>query len=144
MKAVLDAGIFVAHFVEADTAHAECERAVTACKAELIHVIAPLVLPPEVAGAIARRTGDESRALLALTHLRNYPWLHVRLADTRFVEQTARLAARHALRGADAFYIAVAIENRCPLITLDEEMLTRAPSTIRAIRPSEWLATLGR
>ena len=144
MKVVLDASVFVARYVEADTAHAECLRAITVCQTELIHAFAPLVLPPEVAGAIARRTGDESLALLSLTHLRNYAWLHVRLADTRFTEQTARLAARHALRGADAFYIAVAIEQRCPLITLDEEMLARAPSTVKAMRPTDWLVTLGR
>ena len=144
MKVVLDASVFVARYVEADTAHAECLRMITVCQTELIHAFAPLVLPPEVAGAIARRTGDESLALLSLTHLRNYAWLHVRLADTRFTEQTARLAARHALRGADAFYIAVAIEQRCPLITLDEEMLARAPSTVKAMRPTDWLVTLGR
>ena len=144
MKAVLDAGVFVAHFVEADAAHSECVNVVAACKAELIQVVVPLVLPAEVAGAIARRTGDQTLALLALTHLRNYPWLRVRLADTRFVEQVARLAARHELRGADAFYIAVAIEQRCPLITLDEEMLARAPSAVKAVRPADWLSTLRR
>lgn len=144
MKAVFDASIFVARFVEADSSHAECMRAVAVCKAELIQVVVPLVLPAEVAGAIARRTGDQTLALLALTHLRNYPWLRVRLADTRFVEQAARLAARHELRGADAFYIAVAIEQHCPLITLDEEMLARAPSAVKAVRPADWLATLRR
>ena len=144
MKAVLDASIFVARFVEADKSHADCMRTVTACEVEPVQIIVPLILPAEVAGAIARRTGDQTLALLALTHLRNYPWLRVRLADTRFVEQAARLAARHALRGADAFYIAVAIEQGCPLITLDEEMLARAPSTVKAVRPAEWLTTLRR
>jgi predicted nucleic acid-binding protein len=52
--------------------------------------------------------------------------------------------ARHALRGADAFYLAVAAEKKCPLITLDGELLTRVPSSVKVLHPAEWLATFRR
>jgi predicted nucleic acid-binding protein len=144
MKAVLDANILVARFVPEETAHEECLRLIQVCREAEIKVVVPLLFPAEVTGAIGRITGNEGAAQRALHILHSYPWLRVRLADTRFVEQTAILAARHSLRGADAFYLTVAAEQRCPLITLDEELLTRAPEKVAVMRPGAWLAMLGR
>jgi predicted nucleic acid-binding protein len=144
MKAVLDASVFIARFIERDAAHEESKRAIEACGENEAKIIGPAILPAEVAGAIARIKASEAAAQLALLHLGRYAWLTVRTADTAFIEKAARLAARHALRGADAFYLAVAAEQKCPLITLDGELLTRAPSSVKVLRPAEWLATLRR
>ena len=136
MKAVLDANILVARFIPDEPAHAECLRVVESFDAGA-KIIVPLLLPAELAGAIARITGSDAAAQRALMVLQSYSWLRVCLADTAFVERTARLAARHALRGADAFYLALAAEQRCPLVTLDEELISRAPNTITVLRPAE-------
>ena len=142
MKVVLDANIFVARFIPGDPAHDESVRIVQACYELGLKVVVPLLLPAEVAGAVSRITASESAGQRALVHLRAYPWLTVRLADTDFVEKAARRAARHALRGADAFYLTVAIEQKCALITLDGELLTRAPSSVKVLSPADWLASL--
>ena len=144
MKAVLDANILVARFVPTEPAHAECLGVVQACQEPGVKILVPLLLPAELAGSIARITGSDSAAQHALMVMQSYSWLRVCLADTAFVERTARLAGRHALRGADAFYLALAAEQRCPLITLDGELITRAPNTITVLRPAEWLTKIAR
>jgi len=144
MRAVLDASIFVARFIPDDVAHAECLRVIQACQQPEVKIIAPSLLPAELAGVVSRITASEAAAQRALLYLRSYSWLSVCTADTAFIEKAARLAARHALRGADAFYLAVAAGQKCPLITLDGELLTRAPSSVKVLRPAEWLATLRR
>lgn len=144
MRVVLDASVLVARFVPADEFHDDGLCVVRAGDKKEFTAIAPAILPAALAGAVARKTGDTNLADVALLHLGTYAGLTIRTADTAFIEKAARLAARHALRGADAFYLAVAAEQKCPLITLDGELLTRAPSSVKVLRPAEWLATLRR
>ena len=47
----------------------------------------------------------------------------------------AQLAADHALRGADAVYVATVLRLGLPLVTLDGEQLHRAQAVISAISP---------
>jgi predicted nucleic acid-binding protein len=55
--------------------------------------------------------------------------------DHDLAQAAARLAADHALRGADAVYMALALELSLPLITLDNEQLTRSSGVITASKP---------
>ncbi len=142
MKAVLDASVLVARFVPEDAFHDEGLRIVRAGDKNQFSAIVPAILPAELAGAVARKTGETSLAEVALLHLHSYSWLTVRTADTSFIEKAANLAARFALRGADAFYLTVAIEQKCPLVTLDDELLTRTPSYVKVLRPFDWLAMI--
>lgn len=144
MKMVLDASVLIARFVPADAAHDEAMRIVQTCVTSGARAMGPVILPAEVAGAVARKTGLEHLASVAVLHLKTYPWLTIRLADAALMEKAARLAARHALRGADAFYLALAAEQRCPLVTLDEELISRAPRTIPVLRPTAWMARFAR
>ena len=144
MKVVLDASVLVARFVPADAAHDDGVRVVQTCATIEVRAIEPVILPAELAGAIARKTGKEHLASVAILQLNAYPWLSIRFADAVLMEKAVRLAARHALRGADAFYLAFAAEQRCPLVTLDGELISRAPNTITVLRPAEWLARIAR
>jgi len=47
----------------------------------------------------------------------------------------AQLAADHALRGADAVYVAAALRLGLPLVTLDGEQLQRAEAVISTLSP---------
>ena len=55
--------------------------------------------------------------------------------DSNLAQTAARLAADHALRGADSVYVALALELGLPLLTLDQEQLTRTGNIISASRP---------
>lgn len=55
--------------------------------------------------------------------------------------RAAKLAAALRLRGADAVYVALALEYGATLVTWDAEMLQRAPAAMLTMTPAEWLAT---
>ena len=50
---------------------------------------------------------------------------------------TSRMAADHQLRGADAFYVAVAAQLNIPLVSWDREQLQRASALITTTMPQE-------
>ncbi len=55
--------------------------------------------------------------------------------DQALVDAAADVAVRFGLKGADSFYVAVAKQLGIPLVTLDNEQLTRPASIITTIRP---------
>ena len=55
----------------------------------------------------------------------------------------ARVAVACMLRGADATYVALALQVGAPLITLDKEMYQRAPPLVQALTPRKWLQQAG-
>jgi predicted nucleic acid-binding protein len=96
----------------------------------------PLLILPEVAGAITRRSG---RALLgdqAVATILANPAVTLVAVD----RQLATLAAQHAslfpLKGADAVYTALAEQLGVALVTWDNEQLTRAGSRIQVLQPT--------
>jgi predicted nucleic acid-binding protein len=62
--------------------------------------------------------------------------------EDQLIDAAAELAADEALRGADASYVAVALEQRCVLVTLDREQRERAARRVRTLTPAEALAEL--
>jgi predicted nucleic acid-binding protein len=98
--------------------------------------VLPLLLLPEIAGAVTRRTGNATLGDQAVTTLRRNPVIRFVPLD----EQLARLAARHAaafpLKGSDAVYTALAERFGLPLVTWDHEQLTRAAGRIRVRQPA--------
>lgn len=99
----------------------------------------PLVIPTlalaEVAGAIVRRTQSSSRSLEALEFLLQSSQLRYVALDVVLGEESANLAIRIHLRGADAVYAAVARSLGLPLYTWDLEMLRRASPLIDVRTP---------
>ena len=90
---------------------------------------------PEVAGAIARRTGDARLARRAMDRLLRLANLRLIPLDRVLAGSAASLAAGLKLRGADAVYVAVAQLLDLPLVTLDREQLARAGGAVTASRP---------
>ena len=105
-------------------------------------IVVPILLPVELAGAIARTRGDSALAeemakvVLALPAVR---WIAV---DDALARRAAELAARHRLRGADAVYAAVALSHRCDLVSLDREHLTRLATVVPTLTPADALTRL--
>ncbi|HEY8694478.1 MAG TPA: type II toxin-antitoxin system VapC family toxin [Chloroflexota bacterium] len=97
---------------------------------------APVLVLAEVAGAIARRTGNRSAVQNALDHMRASPQLRMVALDPTLALQAAYIGADLRIRGADACYVAVAVHLGMPLVTFDNELATRARAIVEVIRPS--------
>jgi predicted nucleic acid-binding protein len=131
---VVDASVMVSRLVAGDVNHEASRRWLDDHIASGGLLIAPALLLPELAGAIARRTnrGLARRAIAALLRL---PELRVVAIDARLAEVAARLAGDLHLRGADAVYVATAAHLRLPLVTWDAEQRERGAARIRVMAP---------
>ena len=106
---IVDASVFVAVYHAPDAFHATS----TAWLQRHVRSGAPIVLPllvfSEVAGPIARQTGDPLQAHRAVRQLRALPRLYLIPLDAALADLSAELAADLRLRGADAVYVALPI-----------------------------------
>lgn len=139
MKLVVDAGVFVAEQIERQPEFTDAVNLLERCVRQNIHLYAPAIVFSEVAGAVARITGSTALGAAAVARLNHIPRLKFRQIDLDFAETSARLAARHKLRGADSLYAALARELKCPLVTNDAELLNRSPGGWHVIKPVDWL-----
>jgi predicted nucleic acid-binding protein len=133
---VIDASVWVSRLVPVDVHHHASRQWLEAHAAAGDQFVCPTLVLAEIAGAVARRTRDARTANEAVAAIERIPTLRLLSLDPRLAQTAARLAADHALRGADAIYVAVASELSLPLVTFDDEQLTRARSIITTIMPS--------
>jgi predicted nucleic acid-binding protein len=138
----LDASIIARSFDPADAAYAVCQELIDLLEQRAVPVIVPRLLLAEVAGVVRRLTRDPIRARLAVDVWRSYAHVQLVPLSDQLVDAAAELAADDALRGADAAYVAVALEHRCALVSLDREQRERAAHRVRTLTPAEALAEL--
>ncbi len=134
---VVDASIWVSRFVPADAHHVASRAWLTGAVEAGSLLVAPALLLPELAAAIARRTGRADLASRAVELLARVSVARLVAVDREVAQEAARLAAGLRLRGADAVYVAVAAGLGMPLITWDREQLERASSRVRALTPAD-------
>ncbi len=89
----------------------------------------------EVAGVVARLSKDQGLARQAIRHLYTWPLLQIVPMDQALVDDAANIAITFGLRGPDALYVATANQLSIPLVTLDQEQLTRTSAIITAMKP---------
>lgn len=136
---VIDASVWVAALLRNDRHHEE--------SASLLHTLlqrnqqaaVPLLAWPEIAGAIARKTGNSELARIAIAFLNRQAWLESVPLDSSIARRATTIATDQRLRGADAVYVALALQRDGVLITLDLEMLQRVPIAVTAHMPGDWL-----
>jgi predicted nucleic acid-binding protein len=133
--AVVDASVWISSLSPGEVGHLPSRRWLTAHLGTGGQVIAPALLLVEVAGAVARRSGDALLGELAMNAVLILPALYLIELDGRLSMHAARLAADLRLRGADAVYVALAHQLGIPLITWDREQLTRAAARIAVQTP---------
>ena len=93
-----------------------CSEIVTVRKPlQRLLLVSPAILLPEVAGAIARRTGEQELAKMAVAALQRLPGLRMIAMDSVLSERAAYLAGTQKLRGTDAVYLAAADYLNLPL-----------------------------
>jgi predicted nucleic acid-binding protein len=134
--AVIDASVWVSRLVPTDVHHEATVGWFERQEDEAGLMVVPALMPPEVAGAISRRTRDAKLARRAVARLLRLPALRVVAVDRRLAERAAVLAADLQLRGADATYVALADRLRLPLVTWDREQRERAGRAVRTVTPA--------
>ena len=136
---IVDASVWVARFLAADRHHGVAMACITALLERESRLVIPVLAWPEVAGAIARRTGVAANGHNAVGIIRALRWIESSPMDQSLAHEATQIAGSRRLRGADAVYVALAVMRRVPLITLDAEMLERARGVADVFTPEQWL-----
>jgi predicted nucleic acid-binding protein len=134
---VVDASVVVSRLVPHDVHHAASRAWLTRHVSDGGLVVAPALLLPEIAGAVARRTRVPRLARRAVEAILRLHALRLVPMDTVLARTAADLAGRLRLRGADAVYIATAVTLQLTLITWDVEQRQRAARVIHIVAPDE-------
>lgn len=125
MTWVLDASLVVAALRKSEPAHAQALKCCTPFFSGQRTFVVPGIFDAEVTSALVRRGVKASRVQRFFRH-----YLRTRRLITlgpRAVKATQAVIATTKLRAADAFYVWVAAREGLPLLTLDEDVLRRAP-----------------
>lgn len=134
---VVDASVWVGRFVPADV-HYQLSRSWLGSRVGQGEVIvAPALLLPELAGAVARRTGSSDLAAGAVALVQRLPNVRLVPLDPALARLSAALAAELYLRGADAVYAALAQRLGLPLVTWDQEQQRRAVPDVTVLMPGD-------
>lgn len=139
---VVDASVWVSRLFAGDPFHAVSRRWMEESVRHGQDLASPLILLPEVSGALARRTGKSEIGYRAIHNLVQFTALRLVPLRASQIKQAADLAADLLLRGADALYVAVAWQLGVPLVTWDLEQLQRAKGLIPIWTPEEALNSL--
>jgi predicted nucleic acid-binding protein len=99
-------------------------------------IFVPSIFLAEVGGAIARRTGNSVLGSQIVEDIVGDPMVQLVMVDLVLAKSAARHAVTLFLRGADAVYVALAAQLGLPLITWDQEQLTRASNLVTAQSPT--------
>ncbi|MBC8508809.1 MAG: type II toxin-antitoxin system VapC family toxin [Chloroflexi bacterium] len=123
---VVDASVWVSRLIEEDVFHNLCRGWLDGQRLQGVQFVAPALLLVEVAAAISRRTGDTDLARRAADALKRLPDLRLVEMGNDVVQTAVVAGAELGVRGADAFYIAIAQQLGLPLATLASDQRHRA------------------
>jgi predicted nucleic acid-binding protein len=134
---VIDASVWMSFFVQQDVNHAATYPWLAKILTTTVPVAAPILLLSEVGGAMSRRLGQANLADAAINQLLSIPTLRLVSIDHALGIQASRIAAKHRLRGADALYVAVAAQLNVPLVSWDNEHISRVSGLITSYTPTQ-------
>lgn len=136
---VVDACVLIAAFMPRDAHHSHAHALLQQLVRQQLSITLPTLALAETCGAIARRSDSSEVAPPILKFLLAQTWIERVALDATLGQQAAVIAMRCRLRGADAVYVALAAALGLSLITLDAEMLERAPASVERLTPADWL-----
>lgn len=139
MRVVIDASLLICAFKKNEPGHAVCADFFEAAVSRSVTLCAPALLFPEIAGAFARPTRNPQYAERAIREMRELLDIEVFPLNGEMALGAEAIAGNRLLRGADAFYVALARSLGAALVTLDKEMLERAASEVASCTPAAWL-----
>lgn len=135
---VTDASLWVSRFLGDDAFHVASRAWLETTVGSGQALVAPASVLAEVSGAIARRTGSTQLGYQVALQIRQVPTFQLIAIDAAIGDFAAEVASTYRIRGGDALYVAVAHQLQLPLISWDEEQLSRAESFVETYRPDEW------
>lgn len=133
---VVDASVWIAGFWPEDRHHNESRSWLTEVISRGEKTLSPAVVLAEIAGPIARLSGDSARSLQIVEDIVRLPGFELAVVTEELAVASAQVAADLRLKGADAIYVAVAIERSVPLITFDNEQLVRGRQLVETAIPT--------
>jgi predicted nucleic acid-binding protein len=133
---VLDASVWVSTLRTSDVNHVVSRRWVVDWTGAGNRIRVPRLFLAEVAGAVARTSAEPAIGRKAITDIVTNPAMEVHSVDDILVDLASQYAADLLLRGSDAVYVALANRLDLPLITWDNEQLTRAAKVIDVRTPT--------
>src|SRR5438874_7575150 len=101
---VVDASVWVGRFTPQDVFHLASRQWMAQYIGRGGRLVVPILTLSEVAGAIARRTGQLTLAQQAILDLQSLSVVQIVPLDTGLGTTAANIAATLRLRGADAVY----------------------------------------
>ena len=140
---VIDASVLVADIRPSEPHHEAAHAFLQGVRDRGCPVYLPAIVLPEIAAAISRGTGDSVLARRFVALIQRIPHFEIVSVDEALGHLAAALAARHAVRGCDAVYVALAEARGARLITLDHQQRERVPGGIPAQSPAEALSNVG-
>ena len=133
---VIDASVYVSLANEADRNHDSCFAWFESCLGEHQKIASPGLLLVEVAASIRRLTGSTQLARRVLSELQETELIELYPLTAVRSETAADLAASTGVRGADAVYLALAMELDETLVTLDRQQLERGKGVTDVKKPA--------
>jgi predicted nucleic acid-binding protein len=134
---VVDASVWVSRLLPQDAEHAATRDWLERHVRDGGLTASPTLALAEVSGAVARRTGSARLGTRAVQALLDLPGLRLIAVNQRLAMTAARLAAELSLRGADAVYVAAALDLGLPLVSWDVEQRERGRRLVRVHTPGE-------
>ena len=142
MRVTLDASVWLAASSPREREHLPCATLVRRLLERRVALHQPGLFLIEVSASVARRTRDEAMALEAAGKARSMPGMVIHELTLAARTDATDVAARCALRGADAVYVTTARHAQATLVTMDREVRERAGTIVPVRTPAEWLKEL--
>lgn len=138
----IDASVWVNGFDQREPGHEASRKLLDLLSVRALPLVLPNLVLAEVAGAVSRSRNNAAQGEALATSIAGLANAKLVPLDDVLVKQAVILAARHALRGADAVYGAVALQAGATLFTLDNEQLSRMPPAVPTATPAAALTVL--
>ena len=140
----IDASVLVAHSLPQDYFHESGRQFVRRVFVQNRPRCAPVLVLPECAGPVARRTGDVEMGDDTAALVERFFGTGLRPFSLPLGKRAGEIAARLRLRGADSVYVATADTQDATLVTWDREMLDRGAAVVKTRTPKQWIEANAR
>ena len=140
----IDASVLVAHSLPQDYFHESSRQFVRRVFVQNRPRCAPVLVLPECAGPVARRTGDVEMGDDTAAFVERFFGTGLRPLSLPLGKRAGEIAARLRLRGADSVYVATADTQDATLVTWDREMLDRGAAVVKTRTPKQWIEANAR
>ena len=118
--AVIDASVWIAWFKKDDKFLEQAERIIQSVSSNQERVRIPAIAFTEVAGVIKRITKDNDAAWESVLFMKDLePEVFINFGELEPI--ATEIAINHSIKGADAYYLAVAKMTKSNLYTFDKQ-----------------------